>query len=165
MEASPLGRLSAELRNVIYELSFEGHKLTIPEPGITRACRQTRTESLFMFFARPFKVDVEGSRSKPLTLATRSRSRDALAQVKLLNIASQCTMPETGARKDWGLLAEALAAAGFRKDRIEWSHKARSHVGSIGNVAQRQRDTALCELQKKYFEVEMMGLMLRPGTE
>lgn len=57
MENSPFGRLSAELRNRIYDLALEHQIIGLgdsknTEAPMTRVCRQMRAECLTMHFAR-----------------------------------------------------------------------------------------------------------------
>lgn len=80
MENSPLGRLSSELRNEIYELALTADKpltictkLSLPsgtpraptgsQPALTRVCRQVRKETLTMFYhTNTFLIEVCGPR-------------------------------------------------------------------------------------------------------
>ncbi|PPJ51490.1 hypothetical protein CBER1_07970 [Cercospora berteroae] len=81
MENSPLGRLSSELRNEIYELALTADKplticskLSLPsgtrrapigtQPALTKVCRQIRKETLTMFYhTNTFLIEVCGPRA------------------------------------------------------------------------------------------------------
>lgn len=132
MDASPLGRLSPELRNIIYELCCQpsGHVSISKnmQPGITRASRQTRAESLLLSYSLPsafvFRITAEsGTSIHDLCKWLRAESQQHLDQIKELNICADAqSLPKRDGDEQelaWKDLALCLARCGFRYQRIK----------------------------------------------
>ncbi|KAF2480887.1 hypothetical protein BDY17DRAFT_326760 [Neohortaea acidophila] len=98
MDSSPFGRLSPELRNMIWKLAVtQGGPTYIgfrekPEPPITRVCKQIRQESILVFYSEAtfaVCVDLRSNQSKErLTQWYKSIGAEVCALVKLLTVYS-----------------------------------------------------------------------------
>ncbi|KAK5683639.1 hypothetical protein LTS10_005173 [Elasticomyces elasticus] len=125
MENSHFGKLSAELRNAIYEASFGDRMLSRHDPAIINVCRQTRRESLLLYYDHVFQVVLK---AKDIAAFIKRLSRcnvEARESIKELHIvAAVDTTRKNGESRTsrWHYLADELIATwGLRPDNIQWA--------------------------------------------
>ena len=147
MDNSPFNKLSAELRNSIYNLVMVSDNKSLrigndsaKQPPITRVCKQIRSECLFMFYAQydfcitiitsAFYLGIGTFKVKAgTTLWTMNNwlgaiSKPAHLAVKTLTIFVLGDSAMMGAgplanRGEWELLASQLKECGYRKPRLQ----------------------------------------------
>ncbi|GIZ47085.1 hypothetical protein CKM354_001018600 [Cercospora kikuchii] len=143
MDNSPLGKLSAELRNEVYRLVVSAEKplvvcknhsapeLSAVQPALTRTCRQIREESLGMFYhANTFVMElittmfwgdyVESDsihqRTKEVSAwlqCTSQKHHDTIRHSKLVICKPEI---EDAEYTDWRPLAQALKQCGYARE-------------------------------------------------
>ncbi|KAK5745747.1 hypothetical protein LTR17_001248 [Elasticomyces elasticus] len=125
MESSPFAKLSAELRNAVYEASFGDRMLSKHDPGIINVCRQTRRESLLLYYDHAFEVVLK---AKDIPAFTKRLSRcniEARESIRGLHIVAAVeTTRRDGISRTfrWYELADQLVSIWeLRPDQVSWS--------------------------------------------
>ncbi|KAF2168602.1 hypothetical protein M409DRAFT_21348 [Zasmidium cellare ATCC 36951] len=140
--SSPPLKLSAELRNLVYEYALTktaAVDFTASAPPLTRTCRQLREESLLLYYSlNDFVLRVPRDQC-PVYVERFAAShfsatllgREILATIKHLNVeyhlsSSENQPPPSGGsqplrRGGWLELAEALVWAGLSKGQVGWT--------------------------------------------
>ncbi|KAF7188518.1 hypothetical protein HII31_10180 [Pseudocercospora fuligena] len=166
---SPLLNIAAELRNQIYDHVFddiESISITDPEPGLTRACRQLREETLLIWHSKHQKVKAivkhDGTQgahadTKPLVDYITTAPPSILQAIKTIEItwimsrnderSSQCR------GKSWRPVRDAFKKAGIKSDQISWRIQGQEYFNGGKKLA---------SVQSKYF-LRIPGLAKRMG--
>lgn len=126
MDVSPFGKLSPELRNIIYELCCRREGVvfvTHQQPAITRVCKQIRAESILLSYNVPqfFACAISSPNiSRYVVDWLRTQQQRNLDQIRLLRIYTEVeSIPKGGEDEhedEWMYVAAALAKFGFGAD-------------------------------------------------
>ncbi|KAK4543340.1 hypothetical protein LTR36_005699 [Oleoguttula mirabilis] len=129
MDNSPLATLSAEIRNIFYELAFRNDDnktldLFAGDAALSRTCRQIRQESLLLYYAvNTFKAEIPAGGEKELARRVDGLDHAKLRHIRKLHVFYNVTMMDCGgAGLDQGplLVCNALAAKRLKDEQIVW---------------------------------------------
>ncbi|KAI5365266.1 hypothetical protein Slin15195_G048020 [Septoria linicola] len=194
MEISPMSKLSAELRNEIYRLALTTNKqLTIcssklhdgrqkkptaTQPPLTKVCKQSRRESLQMFYnLNTFIISVSGA-----PRGSRDLRADFLRQTMEVALWMRCTeqashqaismlklvvyMPwETGRREgDWSSFVRAFDRYGYRMPKLVATVHLKSQLALLELVLSESGFEEFKERQKQKAKDFFSGMGLEVKT-
>ncbi|KAK5746875.1 hypothetical protein LTR17_000505 [Elasticomyces elasticus] len=123
-ENSAFGKLSAELRNSIYEIVFADHTIANPDPAIINTCRQTRSESLLLYYSRSFEIKLTFKDISTFCIRLLRANAEALDKITQLNIIAMVNILEDDIDEltdRWRLFAgEIVVLWRFGPNRVRW---------------------------------------------
>lgn len=152
MDASPIAKLSAELRNEIYSLALyddEPRNLLTDHPPLLQTCRQIRNECHLVYYAlNTFTMTITGDTQGQDSQSTALRfvrkidqlNQKKLQHIRTLNVTYEALFQPSAHVSEWHvhkrraeLVCDALAAKGLRREQVVWDVGAKiMHEGRRG---------------------------------
>ncbi|KAF2765411.1 hypothetical protein EJ03DRAFT_330969 [Teratosphaeria nubilosa] len=117
---SRLLTLPAELRILIYEFSVADHSFAAKSPSITLCCKQTRHESLAVYYSQDFLVRISSYDDFAINRALRRHDRRMLKMVRSLTVVTANPWYGGVERNADVVRQSAIVAAGFL---LHWTER------------------------------------------
>ncbi|KAK4952744.1 hypothetical protein LTR10_009551 [Elasticomyces elasticus] len=124
MNNSHFAKLSAELRNNIYETVFADHTISEPDPPLINTCRQIRSESLLLYYGRSFEIKLRFTKISTFCIRLLCANAEALDKITQLKFVAMVDMMEDDVEMSstrWEIFARDLVVLwGLGPDRVQW---------------------------------------------